>query len=543
MAAEYMLHELMDMGIPCHMEEFDAYLSNPLESTLLVGEGKPAQIVSRPRSFSGDCPLPVIAPLIYDPDTLTHTETPAKRQAALESMKGKIVLGYGYDEKYAQLLQQAGALGWIQIWTSDDEDIHEDTVGAAWGTPDLDSCLLALSIPAAAVTMADGKHLIRLWEESGKSLTVSLSVRVSNQVCRVLLPVGEIPGGSEDFVLLSSHYDTWYQGAVDNCTGNSALLEIARLLYANRSHLKRSVRLCWWPGHSNGRYMGSTWYCDNHWFELKEHCIAHLNSDLSGSLCADTPAIRSVGPEGEGWLRQAAARAVDADFVMLGGIGRGADQSFWGVDIPYHINPRYERLPEFKTSTAPGAGVPWWHTSKDTYDKVDLHVLELDTRLLLDMSFELAAADLLPFQTTEYFDGMYRLLEQADVRSDEEFVFSPLLEALKETECLCAKVLSGDTYSTETKNQVIKLAGGTLNRLRQSYGSPFGHDPAFAYGSFPMLSESSRCRRDETPPEQYLFCRTSFVRQSNRMLWELGTLNRRIKLLTGEQNIGKTIFI
>ena len=36
-------------------------------------------------------------------------------------------------------------------------------------------------------------------------------------------------------------------------------------------------------------------------------------------------------------------RKVDpAAEMMFGRIGRGADQSLWGAEIPYHINPRCE---------------------------------------------------------------------------------------------------------------------------------------------------------------------------------------------------------
>ena len=51
--------------------------------------------------------------------------------------------------------------------------------------------------------------------------------------------------------------------------------------------------------------MGSTWYCDHHWDELYENCIAHVNLDLLGSKGADhTLAIRTAGLEGTKWLKE-----------------------------------------------------------------------------------------------------------------------------------------------------------------------------------------------------------------------------------------------
>ncbi len=66
-------------------------------------------------------------------------------------------------------------------------------------------------------------------------------------------------------MLIAGHFDSWHLGATDNATGNVACLELARVLYAQRDRLQRGVRIAWWPGHSNGRYTGSTWYVDHHW--------------------------------------------------------------------------------------------------------------------------------------------------------------------------------------------------------------------------------------------------------------------------------------
>ena len=63
-------------------------------------------------------------------------------------------------------------------------------------------------------------------------------------------------------MLVHGHYDSWDVGVGDNATGDATLLEIARVLWKNREKLKRSVRIAWWPGHSTGRYAGSTWFAD-----------------------------------------------------------------------------------------------------------------------------------------------------------------------------------------------------------------------------------------------------------------------------------------
>ena len=54
------------------------------------------------------------------------------------------------------------------------------------------------------------------------------------------------------------------------------------MLWANRDKLKRSVRIAWWPGHSTGRYAGSTWFADAFAIDLDENCVAQVNCDSPG---------------------------------------------------------------------------------------------------------------------------------------------------------------------------------------------------------------------------------------------------------------------
>ena len=57
-----------------------------------------------------------------------------------------------------------------------------------------------------------------------------------------LLPVAEIRGREDpdEFLLVHGHYDSWYEGIGDNATGDAALLELARVLWALRGRLKRT---------------------------------------------------------------------------------------------------------------------------------------------------------------------------------------------------------------------------------------------------------------------------------------------------------------
>ena len=532
-SVEYICGKLKEYGIEYQVDRFMAYLSNPLESSLTVdGTG----YASRPRSFSALCREGIEAELVYDPDSKDGRLTELEKDILYRSFKGKIVIAYGYDERYAKVIEQYGAAGWIQVWNTPEPQIHEDTVSPVWGTPDLHSRFMQLQIPVIAVAMGDGERIIAALEGRENPVRASLTAVVETGAREVVLPVAWIRGTSDDFVLVSGHYDTWYVGAFDNGTANAGMLEMARVLHRHRDGLRRSVRIAWWPGHSNGRYMGSAWYCDHYWGELSKHCIAHLNLDLLGAGETDqTLAVRTTGLEGREFVRALAALTDPDAELVYGRISRGADQSFWGVQIPYHINLRYEVRPERRISSAPGPGRYWWHTAEDTYDKTDLSVLNREIKIITSLVYWLSAADDLPVDLDVYFDGiageLLALAENSEFKSEVLAVRDLFLQVYQ-----VWNDRNGRTDITaEQKNALLKRAGGRINGLRQSGGSPYEQDPAFAYGPFHVFGESCRVRRAECPAELYLFHETTFHRQRNRMVTEL---NELLELLKGTEEMG-----
>src|SRR5262249_62091939 len=99
------------------------------------------------------------------------------------------------------------------------------------------------------------------------------------------------------FVFLHGHYDSWQVGVGDNGTGNACMLEVARVLWQMRGKLRRSVRLAWWPGHSTGRYGGSTWYLDAHAADFAKQCILQMNCDSPGCRWATDYSAITMMPE------------------------------------------------------------------------------------------------------------------------------------------------------------------------------------------------------------------------------------------------------
>ena len=114
------------------------------------------------------------------------------------------------------------------------------------------------AVPVVCINHPDGEALIA--DVQRGAVRASIKTWLREGWMRCLLPVVEIRGQDDpdEFLLVHGHYDSWYEGIGDNATGDAALLELARVLWGLRDRLKRTVRIAWWPGHSTGRYAGST---------------------------------------------------------------------------------------------------------------------------------------------------------------------------------------------------------------------------------------------------------------------------------------------
>jgi hypothetical protein len=103
---------------------------------------------------------------------------------------------------------------------------------------------------------------------------------------------GSDPVLAEEYVILSAHFDhvgvgrpmngdSVYNGADDNASGTSALLEIARVMAEMPTPPRRSVAFLWVSGEEKG-LLGSRWYSENPTLPL-EQLVANINVDMIAS--------------------------------------------------------------------------------------------------------------------------------------------------------------------------------------------------------------------------------------------------------------------
>ena len=85
----------------------------------------------------------------------------------------------------------------------------------------------------------------------------------------------------DQWVIRGNHHDAWVNGAEDPISGQSAMLEEARILGQLRRQgwqPSRTIIYCAWDGEEPG-LLGSVEWVETHLAELQQHAVAYINSD------------------------------------------------------------------------------------------------------------------------------------------------------------------------------------------------------------------------------------------------------------------------
>ena len=511
-AADFIVARMEELGVPVVREHYDIYRSLPLKAAVeVVSGGREKKYPATPYVYSG-CAADLRAPLVFD----GYSERGGCPQALMEermaAFRGKIVLTHDNSYRFACLAKQAGAVGILNIWIAD--LAHHGTLGGVWGTPEPDDLMYRYPcIPYAEVLKSDGEELKSLLQQG--EVVVSLNVSMDNSIVTTSMPVATIRGKSDNFVLVSGHYDSWYEGITDNAVANVSMLELARALKKHQTELERSVVLAWWSGHSDGRYAGSTWYYDHHWHELKKHCVAHINMDICGCKGSDLVGFNTSLLEGRKFADEFLKEFNSEPPIAPVPMARFADQTFWGADVPFAIMPKFSRkvLPGEQTFY-------WWHTKQDSLDKVDPDIVLRDSRVIAKLACIFANARTLPADFTGFAEIMGERLRTMEKSLHGDFDLSgvfPYVDRLKAALGGLEDALKG---RSGTDAAVMAIAG-ELTRIAYTYSSPYHQDLAVDAPMFPGLSAAMDQGPENTRPDHYLALKTLFTRQRNRLTGQI----------------------
>ncbi len=531
-AVRYIEDYLAFHGIETEVYKFKSLLSYPIRASLRCVTPEEREIRCKTRAFSGVTPPQgVEAELIYVPTQSAGVgllEAAVTNEYAGVDARGKVVLTERGGPDGVWDAQKAGAIAHIHIWPSDENVIHEMICSPVWGTPTPESSQNLPTIPALAVTRKDGLWLKCCAERA------STRVLLRNDAERVwrdlLLPVATITGTREPekFVLVGGHLDSWYVGVTDNATGNACCLELARVLHKVKDRLERSVKIAWWPGHSYGRYSGSTWFCDTFWQQIHDHCIAYDNIDSPGVLDATDYTNITAMAEAAQFAGQVVLQ-ITGQQPTASRPARAGDQSFWGTGTTSIFMLLSNRPAKDGAAVGGSGGGWWWHTEYDTLDKADPNRLKMDTQIHALAVLRLLSSRVLPFRLSALAAQILSTLEAYQKTAGSRFELSAaataaecFAEAAKQFDMHAETLAEEGTEETQRafSKKMLQVLRHVIPVVYTQSGA-FDQDPATPSPTLPGLARVAELDFHEPYEDEYMFCLTRLMRERNRVVKSL----------------------
>jgi Iap family predicted aminopeptidase len=243
------------------------------------------------------------------------------------------------------------------------------------------------ALPMLSVGLEDGLFLRRLLARGPVTLALDVRNSLDAAAYRERNVVADLRGRErpEEMVLLGAHLDSWEtaQGANDNAAGVAVLVEAARVLRSLGLRPRRTIRFAFFTGEEQA-LLGSRAYVEAHQAEL-DLLRAVLVVD-HGAGARQVP--RGVHVNGRTDLQAAAARLL-APLQPLGAGGVSPAASF-DTDHGFFLAAG---VPALTLWVDEGEYEVHHHAITDSRDKVDPHVLALQTAVVAAVAFSLAEAE------------------------------------------------------------------------------------------------------------------------------------------------------
>jgi len=530
-ACQYFVDRLSEAGLETTVHEFESFISHPVSASFSTYFPKKVEVEGVGVSFGVSTPDEGLnAEVIY-----VGSGTTAEYEG--KNVAGKIVLvdKLPSPERAVTAVKQGAA---AMVAMSEGHMRHKMIVTPVWGTPSLDEKDTIPRIPVVSISGDDGAPL----REMAKRGTLKGTVKTVNREgwMTVKLPVTEIKGERPEYLLVGGHYCSWFDGGTDNVTGNSCLIEMAKILKNYEGSLKYGVRIAWWPGHSNGRYSGSTWYADTFWQDLYDNGIVYFNVDSPGvkgaSVYVPRHQMGEVSEFNEGCVAEltewSTVKSANAQLALGRRAGRhinstrpsrAADQSFWGIGLTslgvYSMLPPDH--PDRRKEVGGSGGAWWWHSIDDTADKTDVEVLSQDTRLYISIVLRLAMANVLPFNfavvAQDYLDALKEYQDEAGQYLPIDRLIERTNTLKEKAEDLHAKANDAVGEKADSLNRLYLRIARTLNPTLYTSVSPFLQQPALGTRFVPDLTPSLKLKSMDPESDDFKFLKAGMLRAINKV--------------------------
>ncbi len=548
LAARDIVERLERFGVEYRFHEPELFLSIPKRARLVIDvNGERRELRAKTPSFSVSTDDHGIdSELVYVPSSQAKgvSDLFGAQMEIPEGIEGKVVLTEG-NPLPGKVASFAEAGITAVVFVGPGEHIHEGIITPIWGAPGLDEVDEQPRIPVIGINRSDGAWLIEQCRSS--DISASINTYLDEGWMRCPLVEAFIPGNvePEKFVLVHGHIDSWHVGIGDNATGDATLLEVARLLHSYQQHLARTVRICWWPGHSTGRYAGSTWYVDQFALDIDANCVAHINCDSPGCRWATTYENVMWMPEAEDVARGAIEAAVGQKATGLRPL-RAGDISFnnLGVSTFFMLTSTMssEELEEKGYHPVGGCGGNIeWHTEDDTIDIADREILLKDIRIYATAALRMANAPVVPLDYRRTVEDLEQHLRGYADAAGERVPFDEVFaaagrarEALDELYARADEVVSrgagpGDPEAGSVSEALLR-AGRQLVAIGFSQRGRFRQDPALNIAPIPAVAPAAALGKLPEGSHLDRVTRAHIKRGLNQVTWSFRQVEREASL-------------
>ena len=292
-------------------------------------------------------------------------------RASTKDLTGKIIFvdekmtrtqdgsGYGVAvqkrSQAAVIAAERGAVAALIRSVGTDSHRNPHTGGAVRGGASL------APAPAAALSNPDADQLARAIKYSKEPVVISLNLQTEfRQGATSGNVIGEIPGKTDEIIVVGGHLDSWDlgTGAIDDGAGVAIATAAAKLVGDLKGKPTRTIRVIMWGAEETGLH-GAFAYAREHADELERHVFASESDFGAGRVWQ----FRSGFGESE--IDKA---ATFARILRRLGVGQGGNNGGGGPDV---IPLQQAGVP---TATLAQDGSDYFdlhHTPDDTLDKVD----------------------------------------------------------------------------------------------------------------------------------------------------------------------------
>ncbi len=254
------------------------------------------------------------------------------------------------------------------------------------------ACGGLLKIPVVCITKEEGQFLLSMIKAGEVTVSINTEVEVTEK-SKSYNVVGILDGDgtSEHEVVVGAHYDSWFQGAGDNCAPAATVLELARIFHA-RSKAgnlpKRTIRFLFYGAEESGTndfyfwLNGSKYYVrDNQ--DSVARTAAVLSLDSTGY---PEPAANYIYATGE--LRDF-AKSLRADGGKVPSLG-------YVVPPTYGSDHWFFEISGVPTVYGVSHPSPLYHTTKDDPDHLNFDAVHFYAEYMKAALSHLSSCGLLP---------------------------------------------------------------------------------------------------------------------------------------------------